>query len=292
VSITNALTVDVEDYFHVSAFTDVISRESWDERESRVVRNTHAVLDLFEARDCRGTFFVLGWVAERFPDLVREIAARGHEVGCHGYSHRLIYRQSRDEFAAETSKAKDLLEQQIQARVLGYRAASFSITDASLWALDVLVECGFSYDSSFYPVHHDLYGTVVDDPAPHEITAPSGGRLVEFPMTAKSVAGLRVPASGGGYFRLYPYALSRALVRAVNADGLPVVFYMHPWEVDPGQPRIQASWKSRFRHYTNLRSCREKLNNLLTDFDFSSMNSILEGYDFAASRQKALASSS
>lgn len=291
-SITNALTVDVEDYFHVSAFADVIARDTWDDLESRVVMNTHAVLDLFDSRNRQGTFFVLGWVAERFPELIREIAARGHEVACHGYSHQLVYQQSRDEFAAETRKAKDLLEQQIQAPVAGYRAASFSITDACQWALDVLVECGFHYDSSFYPVRHDLYGTLVDDPAPHEITTPSGSRLLEFPMNARLVAGLRMPASGGGYFRLYPYALSRALLQSVNADGLPAVFYMHPWEVDPGQPRIAAPWKSRFRHYTNLSSCREKLYKLLNEFEFSTMSSVLESYRGVPLSANSLASSS
>jgi len=280
-AVTNALTVDVEDYFQVSAFRDQIALDDWSNFESRVVANTRRVLDLFDETATKATFFVLGWVADHHPGLVREIVTRGHEIGCHGYSHALIYGQSKDVFAEETHRAKSLLEHQAQQRVIGYRAASFSITDVSRWALDVLAEAGFEYDSSMYPVKHDLYGTVVQSAGPHRIAAPNGATLVEFPMTARSVFGVTVPISGGGYFRLYPYRLSARLLGAVNRDAEPFVFYLHPWEFDPLQPRINAPLKSRFRHYTNLHSCEAKVRTLLQDFSFAPMTDVLAAYPIA-----------
>lgn len=279
--ITNALTVDVEDYFQVSAFREQISPDDWPRFESRVVANTHRVLDVFDDGGATATFFVLGWIAERHPQLVRDIAARGHELACHGFSHQLIYRQSPTVFREETHRAKSLLEAQVQRPVRGYRAASFSITDASRWALDVLADCGFEYDSSMYPVRHDLYGTAVEAAGPHRITAPAGQTLIEFPMTTRSFMGMTVPVSGGGYFRLYPYQLTKFLLDSVNRDNEPFVFYMHPWEVDPGQPRIQSSLKSRFRHYTNLERCETKLRALLRDFKFASMAEVIDDYPLA-----------
>ncbi len=279
--ITNALTVDVEDYFQVSAFREQISPDDWPRFESRVVANTHRVLDVFDDGGAIATFFVLGWIAERHPQLVRDIAARGHEIACHGFSHQLIYRQSPAVFREETRRAKSLLEAQVQRPVRGYRAASFSITDASRWALDVLADCGFEYDSSMYPVRHDLYGTAVEAAGPHRITAPAGQTLIEFPMTTRSFMGMTVPVSGGGYFRLYPYQLTKFLLDSVNRDNEPFVFYMHPWEVDPGQPRIQSSLKSRFRHYTNLERCETKLRALLRDFKFASMAEVIDDYPLA-----------
>jgi polysaccharide deacetylase family protein (PEP-CTERM system associated) len=276
--ITNALTVDVEDYFQVSAFRGQVSPDDWPQFESRVVANTHRVLDVFDDAGATATFFVLGWIAERHPQLVRDIAARGHEIACHGFSHQLIYGQSPAVFREETYRAKSLLEAQVQTPVRGYRAASFSITDASRWALDVLVDCGFEYDSSMYPVRHDLYGTEVEAAGPHRITAPAGKTLIEFPMTTRSFMGMTVPVSGGGYFRLYPYQLTAFLLNAVNRDNEPFVFYMHPWEVDPGQPRIRTSLKSRFRHYTNLARCEAKLRALLRDFKFATMAEVVAEY--------------
>jgi len=279
--ITNALTVDVEDYFQVSAFRKQVSPDEWPHFESRVVANTHRVLDVFDDGGATATFFVLGWIAERHPQLVRDIASRGHEIACHGFSHQLIYGQSKAVFTEETRRAKDVLEAQAQKPVLGYRAASFSITDASRWALDVLADCGFEYDSSMYPVRHDLYGTAVEAAGPHRIVAPEGKTLIEFPMTTRSFMGMTVPVSGGGYFRLYPYRLTAFLLDAVNRDNEPFVFYMHPWEVDPGQPRIRASVKSRFRHYTNLDRCEAKLRALLRDFRFASMAQVVADYPLA-----------
>jgi len=270
----NAFTIDVEDYFHVSAFRDAVDRADWPSFESRVVANTRRTMDVLDDAGCKGTFFVLGWVAEREGALVREIVARGHELACHGYSHSLVYQQSREEFRRETLRAKALLEDQSGARVRGYRAASFSITDASRWALDVLVECGFDYDSSQFPVRHDLYGSSVESLLPHRIETPSGATLVEFPMTVRRVLGLPIPVSGGGYFRLYPFAVTRRLLDAGPAG--PFVFYLHPWELDPEQPRLQASWKSTFRHYTNLRSCEAKLRALLDAFPFAPMADVLK----------------
>jgi polysaccharide deacetylase family protein (PEP-CTERM system associated) len=264
--------VDVEDYFHVSAFRDRIEYRDWDGYESRVVANTRRTLDVFDDAGVKATFFVLGWVAEREPGLVPQIVARGHEVASHGYSHRLVYQQTPAEFRAETARAKAILEDQSGRTIRGYRAASFSIVEASRWALDVLVDCGFEYDSSFFPVRHDLYGTDVEDTAPHRITAPGGGTLVEFPMTVRKVLGVTVPVSGGGYFRMYPLGLTKRMLRAGRS---PFVFYLHPWELDPEQPRIAASWKSTFRHYTNLRSCERKLRDLLATFPFAPMSDVL-----------------
>jgi polysaccharide deacetylase family protein (PEP-CTERM system associated) len=271
----NALTIDVEEHFQVSAFNASVARESWDRHGSRVVANTHRILDLFDQYRCKATFFLLGWVVERHPELAREVVTRGHEVGCHGYSHELIYRQNPAQFTEETHRSRELIQQAAQVKVRGYRAASFSITDASRWALDVLVDAGFEYDSSMYPVKHDLYGIDVASRRPHRINAPNGGSLIEFPMTTCPVAGVSIPVSGGGYFRLYPYSLTRALLRRVNGSGESFVFYLHPWELDPEQPRIEASARSRLRHYMNLSSCETKLTRLLGDFEFAPMRDVI-----------------
>jgi len=278
--VPNALTIDVEEHFQVSAFRDVVNRESWRAHESRVVANTHRMLDLLDEYGHKATFFLLGWVIEREPGLAREIAHRGHEVGCHGFGHELIYRQTREDFAAETRHARALIEDAAQATVNGYRAATFSITEASRWALDVLVDTGFAYDSSMYPIVHDLYGIEVEHAGPHRVVAPNGASLIEFPMTACKVLGMSVPVSGGGYFRIYPYAVTRRLLRSVNDAGEPFVFYLHPWELDPAQPRIRSSLKSRLRHYTNLGSCEAKLRRLLGEFAFAPMRDVLHAQGF------------
>jgi polysaccharide deacetylase family protein (PEP-CTERM system associated) len=274
--VVNALTVDVEDWFQVSALAGSVRREDWPRMESRVVRNTERLLDLFDQARVRGTFFVLGWVAERFPDLVRTIAAAGHEIASHGYSHRLIYEQSPAEFREETRRGKAILEDQVQRPVLGYRAASYSITQASLWALDEIAEAGFTWDSSIFPVHHDRYGIAGFERWPHRLETPSGFGLVEFPLTTWRVGGIDLPIAGGGYFRLYPYALTRHGLRRVNAvDGRPFIFYLHPWEIDPGQPRVSAPILSRFRHYNSLHRCSERLERLLRDFAFAPASEVL-----------------
>jgi polysaccharide deacetylase family protein (PEP-CTERM system associated) len=283
----NAFTVDVEDYFHVAALASAVSRDSWHARESRVERNTERLLDLLAEKDVHGTFFVLGWVAERSPQLVRRIAAAGHEIACHGFSHQLIYRQSREEFREETARAKALLEDAIGRAVLGYRAASFSIVRETLWALDVLIDLGFRYDSSIFAIRHDRYGIPDASPAPGRVAAPSGRSLVEFPGAPASFFGLKVPVTGGGYFRIIPYGVTRSGLRRINAAGRPFAFYLHPWEIDPGQPRISVGVVSRFRHYTNLSRCEARLRRLLGEFAFASMAEVLRGISDLAESELA-----
>jgi len=272
----NAFTVDVEDYFHVAALASAISRESWSQREYRVERNTECLMELLAEHGVHGTFFVLGWVAERSPELVRRIAAAGHEVACHGYSHELIYRQSREAFREETARAKGLLQDAIGQAVLGYRAASFSIVRDSLWALDELIDLGFHYDSSIFAIRHDRYGIPDASPVPGKVTAPSGRAILEFPMAPANFFGLKIPVTGGGYFRIFPYRLTLAGLRRINAAGRPFAFYLHPWEIDPEQPRIAVGMLSQFRHYTNLTRCQERLRRLLSEFAFSPMDRILQ----------------
>jgi polysaccharide deacetylase family protein (PEP-CTERM system associated) len=265
----NALTVDVEDYFHVAALAPNIRRDSWDSRESRVVINTQKLLAMFEQFDVRGTFFVLGWVAERYPKLVKEISAGGHEIASHGYSHRLVYEQPLKEFHEETLRSKKLLEDITGSAVVGYRAASYSIVRESLWALDILAELGFAYDSSIFPVHHDRYGIPGAARTPHRMVTPNGSSIVEWPLATATVLGYRLPVAGGGYFRLLPYWFSRwGLASINNRDRWPFIFYLHPWEIDPEQPRVSASRLSRFRHYTNLGKCEDRLRRLLGEFRF------------------------
>ncbi len=271
----NAFTVDVEDYFHVAALASAVSRDSWGTRECRVERNTERLLALLAGQEIRGTFFVLGWVAERYPALVRRIADCGHEVACHGFSHQLIYRQSPEEFREETARAKTLLEQAIGAPVLGYRAASFSVVRSTLWALDTLIDLGFAYDSSIFPIRHDRYGIPDASADPGRVAAPSGRTLVEFPMVPAQFMGMKVPICGGGYFRIFPYWLTRAGLRQINAGRRPFPFYLHPWEIDPGQPRIRVGAVSRFRHYTNLHRCERRLGRLLQEFPFAPMRDVL-----------------
>ena len=273
----NAFTIDVEDYFQVEAFAGVIDRATWDGFSTRVANNTSLLLDMLAARGIRATFFVLGWVARKHPEIVRAIAAAGHEVASHGMSHRLVYTQSPEEFRRETIDAKALLEDQCQQPVHGYRAATYSITRKSLWALDILYEAGFQYDSSIFPMRHDRYGIPDANPLPHVLITPGGGKLVEFPISVLNYAGATIPVAGGGYFRLFPYWFTRWALRKINRRGQEFVFYLHPWEVDPQQPRIaRAGVLSRFRHYQNLSRCQGRLNQLLGDFEFDTMRSVLE----------------
>jgi polysaccharide deacetylase family protein (PEP-CTERM system associated) len=219
---------------------------------------------------------VLGWVARKHPEIVRQISAAGHEIASHGMSHRLIYTQTPAEFRRETHDAKALLEDLAQRPVEGYRAATYSITRRSLWALDILCEEGFRYDSSIFPMRHDRYGIPDAEPRPHVLTTPGGGRLVEFPISVLRYHGAKVPVAGGGYFRLFPYGFTRWALRRLNEQQQEFVFYVHPWEVDPEQPRVaDAGALSRFRHYLNLGRCAERLGRLLEDFEFDTMRSVL-----------------
>jgi len=275
--VTHAMTVDVEDYFHVAAFAKVIKPSDWHQWPSRVEANTDKLLQLFADHNLKITFFVLGWVAERHPQLVKRICAQGHELASHGYSHQLVYQQTPEVFRSETAKSKQILEDLAQQPVTGYRAASYSITRKSLWALDVLAELGFTWDSSIFPTRHDNYGIPGSPEEPYTLITSSGARLTEFPLTTAKVLGQSIPAAGGGYFRQYPYALSRWLFkRASQNQTRPQIFYLHPWEIDPGQPRVpNASWFSNFRHYTNLKRCLPRLEQLLADFQFGTMSASL-----------------
>ena len=273
--IQNALTVDVEDYFQVSAFANSIDQDEWGKHPLRVAGNTHKLLDLFDQYQVKATFFILGWVAEREKNLVLEIAKRGHEVACHGYSHQLVYNQSPEVFRQETIRAKNILEDIIQQPVRGYRAASYSITEKSQWALDILAETGFVYDSSIFPVRHDRYGMLDTPEHPYRLETPAGHSIIEFPLSTAKILNYRLPVAGGGYFRLYPYWLSKMGLQQINRQQKPFIFYLHPWEIDPEQPRIDASWLSRFRHYNNLDKCEARLRNLMTDFKFGTTWDVL-----------------
>ena len=275
--IINAFSVDVEDYFHVSAYAGVIERSEWNGLPSRVEANTDKLLSLLDETGVRGTFFILGWVAKHQPGVVRAIADAGHEIACHGLSHDLVYRQTRKKFAAETRQAKALIEDVAGVPVYGYRAASFSITRASLWALDVLAELGFEYDSSIFPVRHDRYGIPAAPRRPFRYQGPDGNSIVEFPMPCVEFGPWRMPVGGGGYFRIYPYSLTRALLKRINQrEGQSFMFYSHPWEVDPDQPVFDAGRLSNLRHRTNLDKFERRLRKLFADFRFAPAREVLQ----------------
>ena len=272
----NAFTVDVEDYYHVEAFKNVIGRSDWSRYESRVERNVEEILLILESSGTKGTFFVLGDVAKRYPKLVQRISEAGHEIASHGMYHSLVYKQSREEFSSETLNSKALLEDICQQAVIGYRAATYSITRKSLWALDVLVEAGFRYDSSIFPMRHDRYGIPDANPYPHQLRTPGGNMLVEFPISVWKQNMFKIPVAGGGYFRLFPYSVTRFVLGRINAVGKPFVFYTHPWEVDSGQPRITGvSALSKFRHYININKTKDRLRKLINDFPFTTMQEVL-----------------
>lgn len=268
------MTVDVEDYFQVSAFASHITRASWDSRECRIERNIDRILAMFEKQSIHATFFTLGWIAERYPALVRSIVASGHELASHGYSHLRANEQSQVEFQQDVRRAKHLLEDIGGVEVRGYRAPSFSIGEHNLWALDTLLNNGYRYSSSIYPIFHDHYGM----PRAPRFAFRTGHekRMLEVPATTISLWNRNFPASGGGYFRLLPYGMSRWSIKRVNEkDGQPCVFYFHPWEIDPGQPRQRGiGLKTRFRHYVNLSRTEERIRSLLRDFQWDRMDRI------------------
>ena len=271
----NALTIDVEDYYHVSAFESVVRFEDWHRYESRVVRNTHRILDLLDEYQVKATFFVLGWIAEHEPKLVWAIHERGHEVASHGYAHQQVFKQTPDQFREETRKSKRLLEDIISQPVIGYRAASYSITKETLWALDILIDEGFQYDSSIFPIWHDRYGMPDHPRFPHRIRV-NGGHLIEYPLSTVRIVGANIPIAGGGYLRLFPYAFTRwGLHKINNVEKQPAIIYLHPWEIDPDQPRIRGTLLSRFRHYVNLNRCESVLRRLIQDFDFCQVQDLI-----------------
>jgi polysaccharide deacetylase family protein (PEP-CTERM system associated) len=279
-TITNALTIDVEDYFQVSAFAPYIARADWERRECRVERNVDRILALLDEHDTQATFFTLGWIAERYPQLVRRIVEQGHELASHGYGHERASDLAPAAFRADIERAKGLLEDLGGAPVCGYRAPSFSIGPGNLWALDTLARTGHRYSSSIYPIRHDHYGM---PDAPRFAHRAADG-LIEIPITTLRLFKRNLPSSGGGYFRLLPYALSRWMLRQVNAvDGESAVFYFHPWEIDPGQPRIAGiDGKTRFRHYVNIHRMEGRLRSLLRDFRWGRMDHLfLHRADYA-----------
>lgn len=285
--VLNALTIDVEDYYHVSGFDRCVARKQWDDFPSRVGDSTRRVLDRLAEAGVRGTFFILGWVAERHPDLVKAIHRAGHEIGCHSYGHRLVYEQTPQQFRVDLRLARLVLEDILGEPVASYRAPSFSITKQSLWALDILLEQGFSFDSSIYPTHHDRYGIPGTPLGPHRIERP-GGTLWEFPPPVWRLMKYPLPIGGGGYFRLYPYALTRRGLHAINAAGRPFAVYLHPWEFDPQQPRLRPGLSRAFRHYVGLRRTERRLVQLLKDFPFGTMSQAL-GEHLPAPRQSLAA---
>jgi polysaccharide deacetylase family protein (PEP-CTERM system associated) len=273
--VVNAMTVDVEEYFHVSAFERVISRSQWDLLESRVVASTDRLLNLFEQANVRATFFVLGWVAVRHPGLVKRIAAAGHELGSHGFWHKLIYDQSPEEFREDLRRSRAAIAEASGVQVTGYRAPSFSITERSLWALDIIREEGFDYDASIFPIRHDRYGL---PKAPRHLFATQrpAGTLWECPGSTVRIAGANVPVAGGGYFRMFPYAWTRWGISRLNlSENRPAIFYLHPWELDPDQPRLRGSRFNRLRHYTNLHRTEPRLMRLMSEFRFATLRDVI-----------------
>lgn len=274
-AIVNALTVDVEDYFQVSAMAPYIARNTWDAMECRVENNVARLLQRFELQGAHATFFTLGWIAERYPDMVRRIVAAGHELASHGYGHERANELSRAQFTDDIVRAKGILEDIAGVQVLGYRAPSFSIDKTNPWAFDCLREAGYRYSSSVYPVHHDHYGMPDAPRFPYQSGAPG---LVEIPISTVRAWNRNIPIGGGGYFRLLPYVASRfAIARFHRDEARPAIFYMHPWEIDPDQPRVAGvGLKSRFRHYVNLRRTEPRLGRLLSDFRWDRVDRVFD----------------
>jgi polysaccharide deacetylase family protein (PEP-CTERM system associated) len=267
----HAFTVDVEEWYQGIP----IPRTAWVSAERRLAQGLDALLEALEETHTRATFFVLGPVAKEYPQVVERIAKGGHEIGCHGWSHDLVYRMGPDRFRSETQRAMNCISDITGRPTTAYRAAYFSVTNASLWALEILASLGFRYDSSIFPVRNWRYGIPDFEARPRRLETPSGP-IFEFPISVRRVLGRNLPASGGAYFRIFPYALTHANIAALERAGRPVVFYLHPWELDPAHPRVKFHWKARLTHYVNLRSTRPKLSALLRDFDFGPLGDVLE----------------
>ena len=281
--VLNAFSVDVEDWYQVSDFEDRIPLENWSDYESRVVQNTRRLLDMLREVDVRGTFFILTWNAVRHPDLVAEIAAEGHEIATHGHTHRLVYEQGRERFTEDLNRSLEILRAIPGVRVDGYRAPSFSVTAKSMWALDVMVEAGLRYDSSVFPVQDPLYGIPGAQRFPFTVHERDGHSLAEFPMTTTRVGSRNLPLGGGAYLRLLPYRYMHWGMQRVNAEGKPAVVYLHPWEIDPEQPRLPIRGKRGFStHYWRLDAMEPKLRRLLRDFDFAPIRDVLKLQGFLA----------
>lgn len=263
-----SFTVDVEDYFQTEAMARVVTRDQWDQMPSRVERNTDRILEILGRNGARATFFFLGWVAERYPQLVRRVADSGHEIACHSYWHRLAYKLSPEEFRNDTKLAKDVIQDACGREILGYRAPCFSFTQGTEWAHEILAELGFRYSSSICPVNHDIYSNASAPSLPHSVAS---GKLLEVPIPTLPIAGVNTPAGGGGYLRLMPYLYTDWAIKRIHRIRKYMIVYVHPWEVDPDQPRLAAESRSRFRQYTGLRSMARKLDRLLQQFRFTPM---------------------
>ncbi len=272
--VVNMMTIDVEEYFHASVFERAIPKSRWDDLESRVCPTTDRLLEILGDAQVRATFFILGWVAVRYPAMVRRIAAAGHEIASHGYGHGLIYNDSPEAFRADLRRAKRAIEDAAGVPVFGYRAPSYSITAQSLWALDILIEEGYQYDASIFPIHHDRYGIAASPRHAYRIWRHHGS-LWELPGSTVRLAGVNLPVAGGGYFRLLPYAWTKWGIDRVNRrEGQPVVFYLHPWEIDADQPRVALPTLTRARHYGNIGRTEARLERLLADFKFDAISSV------------------
>ncbi len=270
----HALSIDLEEFFQIHALSDVIKEESWHTFPSSVEGNTEKILELLELHGITATFFCLGWIAQRHPALIRRIHDKGHEIGCHGFSHQVIYHQDRQSFYEDVSKAKKVLEEIIGSPVIGYRAPTYSITKKTIWAIDILQELGFRYDSSIFPIYHDNYGIPDAPRLPHLI---EGTGMVEFPISTLTVGKFNMPISGGGYFRLFPYLITKAALKAMEERNEPFVFYIHPWEFNPETPRIEGmSLFSRFRTYVGISRTHKRFSTLIKDFSFTTVARVLE----------------
>jgi polysaccharide deacetylase family protein (PEP-CTERM system associated) len=278
VSMVNALTFDIEEYFHAEAFAKVVTPARWSTLTSRVVLTTERLLDQLEEMSTAATFFVLGWVAERHPGLMRRIRDRGHELACHGYGHQMITRQSRSEFARDVTRAKAAIEDASGESVIGYRAPTFSVVRDTLWSLEALAEAGFRYDSSIFPIVHDRYGIPGAARFPHRHRFGSGSELAEFPLSTVSLLGWRFPVAGGGYLRLLPYGVTRRAIRYLNRyERQPAMVYVHPWELDVEQPRLPVGILTQLRHSMNTSATEAKLRRLMREFRFAPARDVLEG---------------
>lgn len=271
----NALTIDVEDYFQVANFQEVIRYENWGRFQIRVTDSTYRIMDILDEADVKATFFVLGWLAERLPGLVKDISRRGHEVASHGYNHKLIYKQTKQQFRDDIRNTKIILEDITGKEVYGYRAPSYSITENSLWALKVLVEEGYKYDSSIFPVRHHRYGLTTGERHIHKILPEKNKTIWEFPPSTLKIGNINFPIAGGGYFRLLPLPFVNWGIKQINKEGAPAVMYLHPWEIDKEQPKIKVGFLLRFRHYVNIGRAESKLKALINEHAFSSIVNVL-----------------
>ncbi|HHT9124504.1 MAG TPA: XrtA system polysaccharide deacetylase [Candidatus Brocadiia bacterium] len=275
----NAITIDVEDYFQVSNFASIIPYKAWNNYKLRVVENTQKILSILDEYNTKATFFVLGWIAERIPELVKEIFEKGHEIASHGYAHQLIYDQNPYSFRMDVARSKRILEEITGSKVNGYRAPSFSITNKTRWTLKILLEEGYQYDSSIFPIqYHDRYGMPNANPFLHLIKLGEMDELIEVPLSTTKAFGRRFPIAGGGYLRLLPYTFMKWGIRRINKQGYPAIIYLHPWELDADQPRVEVDWVTRLRHYGNISKTESKLRRLLSDFKFSTIQSVIGCY--------------